>query len=152
MARKALILEVSSDLRHAIFIDEGNKEDIERFLKRPKNLKKFKYIKNLIFEDVENTNVYSREIVNDIRNVWAMKAFKGGNNPRIYCQQIMLDGTICCVICCEYLPKKKTEGVTGKTLRVVERVSKFEYDPKQLKQAYENEKQEILKRADQEDK
>jgi len=135
--RKAFIYEVSEDGTRAIFIDVYNAESILVFAKDHR--KKFAYITRSILEKVVNREIYGNEYFGTIRNVKAMKAFKGGSNPRIYCREETIEGKVVCIVCCAHLAKKKTKGISGVTRRLIEQVSQYEYDHQQLKDEYDRE-------------
>jgi len=91
--------------------------------------KKFRYIIQLIIENIRSPDLYDKEDINDsINDVYAMKLLKHGENIRIYCKQVSGPEGTFFVIASELLEKKKSEKNTAKIKALINKVHNYEYE------------------------
>ena len=130
MKRKAFIFQKSENGKKVICIDIENAESLLTFLNkdnRPK--KKFRYISELILRGIRNTELYDKENINKrAKDVTAMKFFKGQENARIYCKEQRINNQLFNIVCCELLEAKKTQGNNKPIKRIIDKISKYEYE------------------------
>lgn len=130
MLRNARLYRKSEDERKAFYIDEDNGDILFDFLKEDKaRAKKFAYILEQILNGRPTRDQYDKEnIEKGCEHVYAIKMFKGGQNARIYCQQLSVEGVDSFVIVAsELLPKKKTQKLTHKEKAIIRRVANYQY-------------------------
>lgn len=130
MKRKAKIIRYNDDKTRAICVDVETANEIGEYINRSKqHRKKFRYICDIILENLKNTDVYDKENINKkCKDVTAMKFFKGGTNDRIYCKEQTLENKTFVVITSELFEKKKTQKVKGKNKNIIEKVASHEYE------------------------
>jgi hypothetical protein len=136
MRRKAIIIRTSEDGKRCIAIDSDNYDVILSFLStdaRHKN--KFADIVNVLLAGLRNTHLYDKEEP-DARSkgVRAMKFFKGQENARIYCKELIKEDKTFVIIASELLTRKKTQKIDKKILNIIHKVASYDYqeiiDPK----------------------
>lgn len=129
MIRTAFKISVSQCGTRAIYVDAVNSEEILAFLKQDSRYrKKFLYIQKVILENHRMPQVYDKEEINDrCKGVTAMKMFKGQENARIYCKEIITEDKVFVVIASELLERKKSHKLTKKDKQLIEKVAKYEY-------------------------
>lgn len=130
MKRKAFVLKYSETGERAICIDSENAEQILNYLQQDeRHRKKFRFITDIILSGLKNTNLYDKENINKgLKNVTAMKFFKGQENDRIYCQEKRVNNKLYVIICSELFTKKKSQSNTNKLKNLINKVSKYEYE------------------------
>ena len=114
----------------AIYIDEENREEILAYIRQDeRHKKKFKFIAELILEGHRNTELYDKEEINSkCKGVTAMKFFKGQDNDRIYCREIISPKGVFIVVAAHLLEKKKTQQINKKIKTLLENIGGFEYE------------------------
>jgi len=128
--RIAYIILGSEERKRYICVDALENEKIMKFINdKEARKKKFRYIIDLILQNIKNPDLYDKEDITDsINDVYAMKLFKGGENIRIYCKQVSRsDGTFY-VIASELLEKKKSEKNNAKSKSLIIKVHNYEYE------------------------
>jgi hypothetical protein len=129
--RDALLYRKSKDGKKEFYIDAENASTIIDFLKSdPANLKKFKYVLELLLEhNRPPRDLYDKEnFETGCEIVTAIKLFKGKKNPRIYCQQFAVKNKkVYVIVASELLEKKKSEKLTNKEKGLIRRVASYEY-------------------------
>jgi len=130
LKRKAFVLKYSETGERAICIDSENAEQILNYLQQDeRHRKKFRFITDIILSGLKNTNLYDKENINKgLKNVTAMKFFKGQENDRIYCQEKRVNNKLYVIICSELFTKKKSQSNTNKLKNLINKVSKYEYE------------------------
>lgn len=132
MVRQCTIIKTSEIFanRH-ICIDIQNADEISEVLfQNEKYAEKFEYITGRI---LEQANIYYddyRRIENDsgIR-VSEMRFFPNGDNCRVYCREITLQGNMFCIIMAKLLPKKKPSGKIDKAIKqIINSIKDYEYE------------------------
>lgn len=128
MKRVAKIFRTSSDGKRCIAIDTENADQILLFLRNNMQLlKKFDLICDLLLNGYRNPDLYDKEDINKhCKNVTAMK-FKGGRNPRIYCQELKSNDKTLFIIASELHESKKNQKNQHKEINLIERVASYEY-------------------------
>ena len=128
MKRTAKIVRSSDDGKWEIAIDIENSKEITEFIRTNNLTKKFDLICKTILGGIRNTELYDKEDINNkCRNVTAMK-FKGGNNPRIYCQENKQKGKTTVVIASELHKSKKNQKNKSKEINLINKVGGYEYE------------------------
>lgn len=129
MLRKAFKISESDDSKKAIYVDAINAETILNFIKKDsRHIKKFKFIENVILENLRMTGVYDKEEINSkCKGITAMKFFKGQENARIYCKEITTGDKVFVVIASELLERKKSQKLSKKEIQIIEKVASYEY-------------------------
>ena len=130
MRRKCRHLLSSKDGKRAIYLDEENKDEILAYLLQDnRHEKKFKFISEIILDNHRNAEVYDKEEVNSkSKNVTAMKFFKGQDNDRIYCQEILSSEGSLVIIAAELYKKKKTKKLNKQQINLINKVAKYQYE------------------------
>ncbi len=130
LRRKCRHLLSSKDGKRAIYLDEENKDEIlAYFLQDNRHEKKFKFISEIILDNHRNAEVYDKEEVNSkSKNVTAMKFFKGQDNDRIYCQEILSSEGSLVIIAAELYKKKKTKKLNKQQINLINKVAKYQYE------------------------
>lgn len=130
MKRKAIVLKTSADGKRAICVDAEQAKLILQYLNQDeRHKKKFRFIVEIILNNLRNTELYDKEDINSkSKRVTAMKFFKGHENDRIYCLEQKLDGVLYCVICCELLKRKKTSKLSSKEKSIINKISNYEFE------------------------
>jgi len=129
LLRKAFKISESDDSKKAIYVDAINAETILNFIKKDsRHIKKFKFIENVILENLRMTGVYDKEEINSkCKGITAMKFFKGQENARIYCKEITTGDKVFVVIASELLERKKSQKLSKKEIQIIEKVASYEY-------------------------
>lgn len=130
MKRTATLYRKSKNGKKEFYIDDVNAQVIYDFLKKDDaNLKKFRYVVELLLEGRPPRDLYDKENINKkCEHITAIKLFKGKKNPRIYCQQYTEDcKKVFVIIAAELLEKKKSEGQKSKENTTIERVATYQY-------------------------
>jgi hypothetical protein len=130
LRRKCRHLLSSKDGKRAIYLDEENKDEILAYLLQDnRHEKKFKFISEIILDNHRNAEVYDKEEVNSkSKNVTAMKFFKGQDNDRIYCQEILSSEGSLVIIAAELYKKKKTKKLNKQQINLINKVAKYQYE------------------------
>jgi hypothetical protein len=129
MKREAYILKSSEDGRRHICIDVLNEQEILEFMEEdPTRSRKFRDVISFVLSGLRNSDIYSKEDIDkNAKDVYAMKMFKGGQNIRIYCkEQREITGSFY-IIMSELLKKKKDQKAEGKSKKLIQIVSNYEY-------------------------
>ena len=130
LKRSATLYRKSKDGKIAFFIDDINAQAIYNFLSEDKaNLKKFRYVLELLLEGRPPRDLYDKENIDkNCKNVSAIKLFKGIKNPRIYCQHYKSDKTMLYIIVAvELLVKKKSNRNSRNEIGIIRRVASYKY-------------------------
>ncbi len=135
MKRVAVLYKRSGDGKKEFYIDEENSKSVFDFLKLDKaNIKKFRYILELLFEHQNiPRDLYDKEnFEKGCEHITAIKLFKGKRNPRIYCQQFSeKEKNVFIIIASEILIKKKSIRLTNKEKSIIRRVASYQYELKE---------------------
>jgi len=128
--RKAIIIKSNDRGNRILCIDVDNRAEIMRYLTQDaKHIKKFRYISEIILSGLKNTDLYDKEEIDDkSKGVTAMKFFKGQENDRIYCKEIIEDGKVFIVIMAILLEKKKNRKVKQRERNAIHKVGSYEYE------------------------
>ena len=115
-----------------IGIDTVNKEEILAYIRQDeKHKSKFNTIISIISEGLNNRHLYKREKLSaEVKNVTAMRFFPGGDNDRIYCQELSIGGIKIIVLPELHLSKKEREN-TQIEIKIIKKVSNYEYSQQQ---------------------
>ncbi|MDI9490965.1 MAG: hypothetical protein QM211_06385 [Bacillota bacterium] len=129
MKRKAEVILSSKDGRRNIAIDQDNHESIMKFLKEKNLAKKFKMICDIIIRNISYTSdLYGKEEIDkSCKGITAMK-FKGHQNARIYCKELISEDKILIVVVSELLEKKKNQKNQFAERRLIKKVAGYEYE------------------------
>lgn len=119
----------STNSKRAIAVDEINARNILNYLKKDKrHIKKFKYITQIILQNLKNHELYDKEEINSrCQNVYAIKFFKGQENDRIYCVE-QVEGDCTFTIMCELMERKKNQRNKEREKNIINRVAGYEYE------------------------
>lgn len=130
MKRKYEILITSKNGKIAIGIDSMNKATILAYIRQDeRHTKKFKYISNIILENLHNSTLYDKEEINHkCKGVTAMKFFIGQENDRIYCKEIKSSNGVHIVITSILHEKKKTTKLSSKEINIIETIGGYLYE------------------------
>ena len=130
LKRKSKPLFSSKDGKRAIYVDEENEDEIMTYLLQDdRHKKKFKFISDIILGNHRNTEVYDMEEVNSkSKNVTAMKFFKGQDNDRLYCKEILSSEGTFIVVAAILYKKKKTKKLNQQQINLIEKVAKYQYE------------------------
>lgn len=128
MKRQAKILRVSEDGKRQLAIDLKNAEEIIQFINQNGLLKKFDLICKVVLSGIRNTELYDKENINSkCEKITAMK-FKGGLNPRIYCQEVRQGNKTLIIIASELHESKKNQKNQSKEINLIKKVASYEYE------------------------
>ena len=129
MNRSAIILMESEDGNRCIAVDEENFESLNSFFKRDdRHKKKFFHICQLLLGNHQNRELYDKEEPDGKSiGVRAMKFFKGQENARVYCREVLIENKNFVVVAAELLERKKQTKLTHKELNIIHRVAGYEY-------------------------
>lgn len=129
MKRKATIVRVSLDQKRAIALDETNAGNLLSFLEQNERYKKkFRHICEIILGNHINRELYDKEEPDrNCKGVTAMKFFKGQENARIYCKEVITSDKTVVIVASELLERKKQTKLTFKELSLIYRVASYEY-------------------------
>jgi hypothetical protein len=129
MVKKAIIIRTSPDLKRCIAIDSDNYEEILTFLNSDaRHRNKFKDITNVLLAGLRNTQLYDKEEPDaKSKGVRAMKFFKGQENARIYCRELIRENKTFIIIASELLERKKTQKIDKKILTIIHKVASYDY-------------------------
>lgn len=130
MKRNAIILKESTNGRLSIAVDEENAEELLKFFQQDKRYqKKFNHICELILGNHVNRELYDKEEPDDkSKGVRAMKFFKGQENARVYCKEVITSEKATVIIASEVLERKKQNKLTHKEINIIHRVASYEYE------------------------
>ena len=130
MKRKAEILRTNSKENRVLCIDYKNKSEILDYLMQDeRHIKKFKYIADIILNNLKITDLYDKEEIDEkSKGVTAMKFFKGQENDRIYCKEIIDNDKTFIVIMSVLLEKKKNNKVKQREKNAIHKVGGYEYE------------------------
>jgi hypothetical protein len=128
LKREAVILEKSDDGKRAIYVDQDNATEIIAYLGQDeRHRKKFRFIVSLLLGGFKS-KLYGKEHIDQVcRDVTAMKLFKGQENDRIYCKEIVSKGTFV-IVACEMHLAKKSKKLSHKEISIIQKVATYEYD------------------------
>jgi len=128
--RKCEHMVSSQDGKRAIYVDSINKEEILRYLRQDeRHKKKFKYITDIILNDIKNPDLYDKEDINQkTKAVTAMKFFKGQENDRIYCKEIKSETGTKIVVTSVLYKRKKSQKLSKKEKAIINEVGGYEYE------------------------
>jgi hypothetical protein len=129
MKRKAEVILSSKDGRRNIAIDQDNHESIMKFLNEKNLAKKFKMRCDIIIRNISYTSdLYGKEEIDkSCKGITAMK-FKGHQNARIYCKELISEDKILIVVVSELLEKKKNQKNQFAERRLIKKVAGYEYE------------------------
>lgn len=130
LKRKCKYLIGSKDGKRAIYVDSDNEKEIMSYLKRDnRHERKFKFISDIILGGHKNSEIYSKEDINErSKDVTAMKFFKGQENDRIYCKEINTSEGKFIVVCAILYETKKTKKLTQEQKNIIEKVGGYQYE------------------------
>ena len=128
MRRNCFEVDRSSSGHKILYVDEQNAEEILEYLEQDnRHNKKYRYIKNIIFDDHRIPELYDKEDISEkAKDVTAMKFFKGQENDRIYCKEY--HGDVLRIVMARLEERKKVEGIDTKFKNIIESVGGYEYD------------------------
>lgn len=128
MRRNCFEVDRSSSGHKILYVDEQNAEEILEYLEQDnRHKKKYRYIKNIIFDDHRIPDLYDKEdISKKAKDVTAMKFFKGQENDRIYCKEY--HGGVLRIVMARLEERKKVEGIDTKFKKIIESVGGYKYD------------------------
>jgi hypothetical protein len=128
--RKAEIVHTNNTGNRVLCVDAENKNEIMAYItKDDRHKKKFKYIAEIILNNLKNTDLYDKEDVDDkSKNVTAMKFFKGQENDRIYCKEITNGDKTFIVIMSVLFEKKKNTKLKQREINAIHKVGGYEYE------------------------
>lgn len=130
LKRKCTIIKSSEIYPRHICIDiESFNEISDVIFQNPKYQEKFDYITGRI---LEQQNMYYDDYVR-IHNdsgikVSEMRFFANGDNARVYCREITLNGNLFCIIMARAIPKKKSQKIDRKIEQIIDAIKKYEYE------------------------
>ena len=129
MKRKAIIVQQSEDGQRCIAVDKENAEELLSFFMQDKRYtKKFNHICEIILGNRINRELFDKEKPDDkSTGVRAMKFFKGQENSRVYCKEVVLEDTTFVVIDAEVLVRKKQTKLKHQELQIIHKVASYEY-------------------------
>lgn len=128
MRRDCFEVDRSSSGHKILYIDNQNAEEILEYLEQDnRHKKKYRYIKNIIFDDHRIPELYDKEDISEkAKDVTAMKFFKGQENDRIYCKEY--HENVLRIVMVRLIERKKVEGIDTKFKNIIESVGGYEYD------------------------
>lgn len=129
MDRKALLIRKSADGKRAICIDLESYEEIYQYLTQDdRHRKKFLFITDIILAGLRNPDVYDKEDFNaKSKDVTAMKFFKGQENDRLYCREIVTDEGTFVVVAAHLLLRKKNQKLNAHQRALIEKIADYAY-------------------------
>ncbi len=128
MKRQAKIIRISDDGKRKLAIDIKNAEEIIQFINQNRLQNKFDLICRVVLSGIRNTELYDKENINSkCEKITAMK-FKGGLNPRIYCQEVKQGNKTLIIIASELHKSKKNQKNQFKEINLIQKVANYEYD------------------------
>lgn len=129
MIREAIKIRSSCDNRIHIYVDKENSERIFKYVTQDeRHIKKFQFITDVILGGLKNPTYGKAQINEKSANVTAMKFFKGQENDRIYCKEIIKDDQTYIIVVCELLEKKKNQKLKHREKTIINRIADYEYD------------------------
>ena len=130
MKRTTIKIRSSDDGKREIHVDHQNAEQILQYIRQDnRHKKKFNFITDLILGSLHKTELYDKEEINQqAKGVTAMKFFKGQENDRIYCKEITKADKAFVVIMVTLRLKKKSQKLTLKERKIIEKVASYEYE------------------------
>ena len=130
MKRKAEIIRINDKGNRVLCIDADNKAEIMAYLTQDdRHKKKFRYIADIILNNLKIPDLYDKEAIDDkSKGVTAMKFFKGQENDRIYCKEIISGNKMVVVIMSVLLEKKKNNKVKQREKNAIHKVGGYEYE------------------------
>lgn len=106
---------------------DSHEEIMEYFLRDARHTKKFRHIVGIILSNYRVTDLYDKEEVNDkCKGLTAMKFFKGQENVRVYCKEIV-DGDKTFYVVAAKIHQKKSQKNSKKEVAILESIAKYEY-------------------------
>lgn len=128
--RKCTIIQSSPDRKRHICIDDEHAHLLlSYFQKDERHIKKFRFICDIILGGHKNYDVYDKEEINEkCKGVTAMKFFKGQENDRIYCKEIITPSGSLLVVTAEIHLRKKTQKISHIEKVILERTGSYEYE------------------------
>ena len=90
----------------------------------PKNEKKFDY---LVTRMLEQPNMYFDNYEQIEDNITCMRFFPNGENIRIYCQEVNIQGEIFCIIMSKFL-KKKSDDINKSIQAQIDTLKTYRYE------------------------
>jgi hypothetical protein len=128
LKRKATYVAAAADGKISVYIDDLNAADLLTYIgESKKHIKRWEFILRIILGRMIN-DCYKWEIVDDIRDVYAMRFDLHAGNGRIYCKQIHRSDRTTVVVACELHPSKKSDALSSKEIAIIKRVHLYEYD------------------------
>jgi hypothetical protein len=126
--RQAKIIRISDDGKRKLAIDIKNAEEIIQFINQNRLQNKFDLICRVVLSGIRNTELYDKENINSkCEKITAMK-FKGGLNPRIYCQEVKQGNKTLIIIASELHKSKKNQKNQSKEINLIQKVASYEYE------------------------
>jgi len=121
--RECVIFRSSEEFNRHIAVDFEDAKEIMEYFSIEKNEKKFDYIATRI---LEQSNMYYDNYEQIEDNITCMRFFPNGENVRIYCQEVRINGEIFCIIMSKIL-KKKSKKITKEIQSQIETLKTYEY-------------------------
>ena len=120
----------SKDGKRSIYIDSEHKVEISAYIQQDKrHQKKFKFISDIILGGYTNSAVYGKEAINEnCKAVTAMKFFKGQENDRIYCKEIITETGVFIVVAAILHKRKKSNGLSPKEKTLINKIGGYHYE------------------------
>jgi hypothetical protein len=112
-----------------LYIDDKNYSEIVSFLNERRNKTRFHRILIHILQNQYNDELYRKEVTSEkTKNITAMK-FKGGRNPRIYCQEYFpgVTGGGKKIVMIHFLANKDFQRNNKKIIPKLESIASYEY-------------------------
>ena len=126
MKRECIVMRSSEKYNRNIAVDFEEAKSILEYFGIEKNQKKFDYLATRI---LEQPGMYFDNYEQIEDNITCMRFFPNGENVRIYCQEVLLNGQVFCIIMSKFL-KKKSGGIDKSIRSQIEPLKKYEYQIK----------------------
>ena len=124
MKRECIIIRSSETYNRHIAIDFEEAKVIMDYLINPKNGKKFDYLATRI---LEQSNMYFDNYEQIEDGITCMRFFPNGENIRIYCKEVNIDGEIFCIIMSKLL-KKKSNNINKSIQAQIDTLKTYQYE------------------------
>lgn len=132
MKRECDFVVKSPDGKRSIYIDRGNKSEIDNYLNLDEQHQKaFRKFVNLFINGSHNPDIYKKEDINDFcKDVTVIRFFVGHDNDRLYCKEIKRGSNTIITIMSVLHLKKTTQKNKGREIKSIETVASYEYEIK----------------------
>ena len=124
MKRECIIIRSSENYNRHLAVDFEEAKVIMDYFNIPKNEKKFDYLATRI---LEQPNMYFDNYEQIEDNISCMRFFPNGENIRIYCQEVNINGEIFCIIMSKFL-KKKSNDINKSIQAQIDTLKTYEYE------------------------